>query len=170
MFNSIENIKSKLFIRAYEEKIVEISIELLELLSCKEDNIIHSDINSFFVLNFNVSVEELSDNRGYLFFDKNYLPLECKIIMREDLECKTYVIYDVINLMATPHMSVLYQLCSNNISPMGIYTALDFRLIYGNELLFNMFDINDEKKFILGKKVQELVSFIDEKKIKEFME
>ncbi len=166
MFNSIENIKSKLFIRAYEEKIVEISIELLELLSCKEDNIIHSDINSFFVLNFNVSVEELSDNRGYLFFDKNYLPLECKIIMREDLECKTYVIYDVINLMATPHMSVLYQLCSNNISPMGIYTALDFRLIYGNELLFNMFDINDEKKFILGKKVQELVSFIDEKKLK----
>lgn len=133
MFNSIENIKSNLYIRAYEEEIVEISIELLELLSCKEDNIIHSDINSFFVLNFNVSLEDLSHDRGYLFFDKNNLPLECKMIMREDLECRTYVFYDVINLMSTPHMSVLYQLCSNNISPMGIYTAFDFRLVYGNE-------------------------------------
>lgn len=167
MFNSIENIKSNLFIRTYEKKIIEISTELLKLLSCKEDNIIHININSFFVLNFNVSVEEISHDKRYLFFDKSNLPLECKIIMKEDLEYRTYFFYDVINLISDPHMSVLYQLCSNNLSPMGIFSSSDFRLIYGNELLFNMLNIKNEKKFVVGKKVQELISFIDENKLND---
>lgn len=169
MLDSIKNIKSDFFIHTDKGRVIEASNELLKLISYEEDEIINIGINDFFLLKFNISVQELSQDKVYIFFDKYQLPWECKVLILENDQHKTYIFYDIIDLFSNPNISVLHQICSNNLSPMGIFSALDFRLIYGNELMFDMLNIKKERENIIGKKVQEIVPFIDEKKIKDLL-